>query len=69
MFPGCHALVCLPSTFRSVLPFLKLREGEDGGEMKVDEEKGRMERGCEDPDVVSWRDDEKEDRETERGTS
>jgi hypothetical protein len=51
------------------LPFLKLREGEDGGEMKVDEEKGRMERGCEDPDVVSWRDDEKEDRETERGTS
>lgn len=43
MLSASHALVCLPSVFRSVLPFLKLKEEEDGGEMKVDEEKGRME--------------------------
>jgi hypothetical protein len=38
--------------------------------MKVDEEKSRVERGCRDPDVVSLRDAEKEDREkeTERRT-
>jgi hypothetical protein len=54
--------------FRSVLPFLKLREGEAGGAMKVDEGKSGVERGCRDPDVVSWRDAEKEDRETERNS-